>query len=63
MCDQEVKQGFLALVCELAIGIAPFAIILIETAVGLTTDHRIIRQWHSAALTVKRPGRAQKRID
>ena len=42
MMEQEVQEGVLALIDKLAVGVAPFAVILIEGTVGLLTDHGII---------------------
>ena len=61
--DQEVQEGVLALVGELAIGIAPFAVVLVEAAVVLAADHGVVGQGHATALTVKGLRRAQKGVD
>ena len=61
--DQEVQEGILALVGEFAIGIAPFAVVLVEAAVILAANHGIVGQRHATALTVKGLRRAQKGVD
>lgn len=61
--DQEVQEGVFALVGELAIGIAPFAIVLVEAAIVLAADHGVVGQGHATALTVKGLRGAQQGID
>lgn len=63
VADQEVQEGVFALVGEIAIGIAPFAIVLVEAAVVLTADHGVVGQGHATALTVKGLRGAQQGVD
>ena len=41
--DEKIKQRIFGLVGEIAVGVAPFAILLVETAVGIEAYHRIVR--------------------
>ncbi len=63
VADQEVQEGIFAPVGELAVGIAPFAVVLVEAAVVFTADHGIVGQGHAAALTVKGLRGAQQGVD
>ena len=63
VADQEIQEGVLALVGEFAIGIAPFAVVLVEAAVVFAADHGVVGQRHATALTVKGLRGAQKGID
>ena len=60
---EEIEQQIFALIGELAIGIAPFAIVLVEAAVVLTADHGVVGQGHATALTVKGLRGAQQGVD
>ena len=53
VAEEKVEQGVFVLVGELAIGVAPFAIVLVERAIRFAADHRVVRKGHSAALTIK----------
>ena len=53
VAQEEVEQGVFVLVGELTIGVAPFAIVLVERAVGFVADHRIVRKGHAAALAIQ----------
>ena len=61
--EEEVKQGVFVIVGELAIGVAPFAIVLVERAVGFVADHRVVRQRHATALTIKGLRRTEQGVD
>ena len=63
VADQEVQEGVFALVGELAIGIAPFAVVLVEAAVVFAADHGVVGQGHATALTVKGLRGAQQGVD
>ena len=63
MADQKVQEGVFALISELAVGIAPFAVVLVETAVVFAADHGIVGQGHATALTVKGLRGAQQGVD
>ncbi len=61
--EEEVEQGVFVLVGELTIGVAPFAIVLVERAVGFVADHRVVRQRHATALTIKGLRRTEQGVD
>lgn len=63
VADEEVDERVLVLIDEIAVGVAPFAIVLVERAVGFVANHRIVRQGHTTALTVQRLRRAKQRVD
>ena len=63
MADQKVQEGVLALISELAVSIAPFAIVFVEAAVVFAADHGVVGQGHATTLTVKSLRRAQKSVD
>ena len=60
--QQVVQQCLPALVNELAVGIAPLAVVLIQAAVRLPGG-RFVLQRHPAALADEPAGRTQQRID
>ena len=60
---EEIEKEVFALIGEFAVGVAPFAVILVERAVGLVTDERIVVERHSAALANQRLRRTQERVD
>ena len=63
VAEEEVEQGVLVLVGELTIGVAPFAIVLVERAVGFVADHRVVRQRHATTLTIKGLRRTEQGVD
>ena len=62
MLNEEIRQFLKACVCEFSFGVAPLAIFLVERAVRLFADGRIVER-HTAALANQLPRGAQKRID
>lgn len=62
MLNAEVDQLFLAGIGELAAGIAPFTVVLVEGAVGVFAGGGIVER-HAAALADQLPWRAQQRVD
>ena len=60
---EEIEQQIFALIGELAIGIAPFAVVLVERAVGFVTDERIVGERHTATLANQCLRRTQERVD
>ena len=58
----EVDQLFLAGIGELAAGIAPLTVVLVEGTVGVLAGGGIVER-HSAALADQLSGRAQQRVD
>ena len=62
MLNAEVDQLFLAGIGELAAGIAPLTVVLVEGTVGVLAGGGIVER-HSAALADKLPRRAQQRVD
>ena len=58
----EVDELFGAFVLELAVGIAPFAVVLVESAVRLAAGYGVLER-HAAALTDVLPRRAEERVD
>ena len=63
VADQEVQEGVLGPVGELAVGIAPFAVVFVEAAVVFAADHGVVGQGHATALTVKGLRGAQQGVD
>ena len=63
VADQKVQEGVFGLVGELAVGIAPFAVVFVEAAVVFAADHGVVGQGHATALTVKGLRGAQKGVD
>ena len=60
---QKVQQRVLVGVGELAVGIAPLAVILVEVAVEFAANHRIVTEGHAAALAKKLARGTEQRID
>ena len=63
IADEKIEQRILGLVGEIAVGVAPFAILLVETAVGIEAYHRIVSERHSTALTKQGLRRAEQGVD
>ena len=63
MTHKKIEQRIFGLVGEIAVGVAPFAILLVETAVGIEAYHRIVRERHSTALTNKSLRRTEQGVD
>ena len=61
--DEKIEQRIFGLVGEIAVGVAPFAILLVETAVGIEAHHRIVRERHSTALAKQCLRRAEQGVD
>ena len=62
MTHQKIGQLVKARVTEIAIGITPFAVFLVEKAIGFFAYVRVLKR-HPTALTDKLPRRTKKRID
>ena len=58
----EIYQLLLAGIRELAAGVAPLAVVLVERAVRLLAGSGVVER-HPAALTNQLSGRAQQRVD
>ena len=63
VADEEVDERVLVLIDKIAIGVAPFAIVLVEAAVVFAADHGVVGQGHATALTVKGLRGAQQGVD
>ena len=59
---QKVQQRILVGVGELAVGIAPLAVILVEVAVDFATDHGVVAERHTAALAKELSRGAEQRV-
>ena len=59
---QKVQQRILVGVGELAVGIAPLAVILVEVAVDFATDHGIVAERHTATLAEELSRSAEQRV-
>ena len=46
-----------------AVGVAPFAVVLVQGAVAVAAEHIVAFERHAAALADKLPRRAEKRVD
>ena len=60
---QKVKQRIFAGVNEFAFGIAPFAVIFVESTVNFAANHRIVAEGHAAALAKELAWGTEKRVD
>ena len=63
MFNEKIQKIVLCLIDEIAFRIAPFAVILIEIAIGLPADIEVFVKRHSAALAVKLSGASEECID
>ena len=62
MTDQEFGQLFKACIAEIAVGIAPLTVVLVEKSVRFFADVTVLKG-HTAALTDQILRGAEKRID
>lgn len=60
--DAEIDELLLAFVLERAVVVAPFAVVLVERAVQLAAEARIVQR-HPAALADQCSGSAQQGVD
>ena len=60
---QKFQQLVHVFVGEFPVGIAPFAVLLIEAAVCLPDELAVVGEGHAAALADQPPGTAQQRVD
>ena len=61
--DQEIKKVVLCLINEIALRVAPLAVILIEITVRFPADVEVFVKRHSAALAVKLSRASEERVD
>ena len=61
MVGQKARQLLHGLICEPPVRVAPPAVILVERAVRLAADGRVVQR-HAAALAEQLPRRAQQRV-
>ena len=63
MGDEKLQELLHAVIGELAVGIAPLTVVLVEAAVQIPADDLITVQGHTTALTDQLSRCTKKRID